>query len=758
MDFARFVARLTERPDYRGQMAHVEILPAREARYGAPPVGLHPRLAETLKQIGIERWYAHQSEALAAIGAGHDVVVVTPTASGKSLCYQAPVLDAVLKEPRTRSLWLFPTKALAQDQLGKLRAFGLRREVRCATFDGDTPTDDRRFIKASAHIVLSNPDMLHLGILPNHTQWSTFLRHLRYVVLDEIHAYRGVFGSHVAMVLRRLERLSAYYGARPQFICCSATIANPGELAFALTGREHTVVSQHGAPAGKRTFVLWNPPPLEGGEQKRRSTLYEAASLFTYLVSQYVRCLAFARTRRGAELLARQAHESFRAGGSTAGERVRAYRAGYTPEQRREIERGLFHGELLGVAATNALELGVDIGDLEATLLVGYPGTIASTWQQAGRAGRGGGESLTILIAQDDPLDQFLVRNPGFLFGSPVERAIVDTGNRRIAKAHLACAAHEWPLMQGELGAFGPAAGSALEELLDEGELRQREGRCYFVGEGYPAGRVSIRSAELANVAIRVGASNGPLLGTVEKSRALLTVYPGAIYLHQGESYLVMDLDLDQGVAVVCEEDADYYTEPREDTDIRILQERLHKDLPGCAVGFGEVVVTSQVLGFRKKRVGTDTVLDVVDLDLPAQIFETEAVWLVLPPDLIMRLLEQDLDFAGAIHALEHASIGMMPLLSMCDRWDVGGVSTPLHPDTGRATIFVYDGYPGGAGIAEAGYHDISRWQSMTLDAIRGCRCSDGCPACVHSPKCGNNNQPLDKAGAVYLLQRILEG
>ena len=770
MNAADYVRRLRSSPNYQDQIEHVELIPSRSAKYAATAEPLHTDLSEKLREQGIRGLYTHQARAIDSVRAGRHVIVVTPTASGKTLAYNIPVIESVLRDRKSRAYYLFPTKALAQDQLGKLNDLGFFPQVRFATFDGDTPQADRRFIKRGAHIALTNPDMLHVGILPYHTSWAQFFMNLRFVVIDEIHSYRGVFGAHVAQVIHRLRRICRQYGSNPQFIACSATVANPGELMNALTGLDSDVVDEEGAPAGRRTFVFWNPPLLgEAGD--RRSANMEVTELFKGLVEDGVRTLVFAKARKSAELILKYTREALQRDESSLAKRVMSYRAGYTPQERREIEQGLFRGDLVGITSTNALELGVDVGDLDATVLTGYPGTIASTWQQAGRAGRGGEDSLSVLVALDGPLDQYLMRHPEYFFGRVHEHAIVDAGNRRILEGHLQCAAYESPLTEEDLTLFDPAARDVMKALEEAGRLIWRSGRWYFRGAGYPAGEINIRSISSETYEIREGAgrvldsdggtvslrNRGRLIGEIDGARVFQTVHPGAIYLHQGVTYLVEQLDEEEKVASVRAVDVGYYTEPREITHITVLSERGSRALPGATAYFGEVVVTTQVLGYRVKQLYSDTVLDIVDLDLPEQIFETEAYWYTVPAALIDEINRAGLDLCGAIHAAEHAAIGMMPLFSTCDRWDLGGVSTPHHPDTGMATVFVYDGYPGGVGICESTYGRLEGLLGTTAEMIAGCPCQEGCPSCVQSPKCGNNNEPLDKRGALLLLQRLLQ-
>jgi DEAD/DEAH box helicase domain-containing protein len=776
MNFTDYIRRIRANPDYRGQVAHAQEIPPRPARYAEPEEPLHPILEARLRALGIDRLYTHQAAAVDAVRRGEHVMAVTATASGKTLCYNLPAIEAVLRDPRARAFYLFPTKALAQDQLGKLNDFGLFPTVRFATYDGDTPQEERRYIKRGAHIVLTNPDMLHVGIMPYHTTWAQFFANLRYVVVDEIHTYRGVFGANVAQVMRRLRRICAHYGASPQFIACSATIANPASLMRALTGLDPTVIDDDGAPRGKRTFVFWNPP-LVGENGERRSAHTEATSLFVNLVESFVRTITFTKARKSAELILRYTREEFERRESLLGGRVMSYRAGYTKEERRAIEDGLFSGKLLGVTATNALELGVDVGGLDATVLTGYPGTIASAWQQAGRAGRAQDEALSVLVALDNPLDQYLMRHPEYFFGRPVEQAIVDPDNRRVLAAHLACAAYELPVGENDLPLFSPRAPEVLAQLEEEGTLVRRNGKWYYRGDDYPPAGVNIRSASAETYEIReskvesrksqdfplstfdsrLSTPPGRLIGTVEGASVYFTVHPGAIYLHQGETYLVEELDEESRVARVRPAEVNYYTEPRELTHITVLGEKESRPLGVTQARFGEVVVSTQVLGFRRKQLYTDIIIDLVDLDLPEQVFETEAFWFTVPAAMVAELAKAGLDLGGAIHAAEHACIGMMPLFAMCDRWDIGGVSSPNHPDTGLATVFIYDGHPGGVGIAEATFDRLAELLQATQEMIAACPCADGCPSCVQSPKCGNNNEPLDKRGAAWLLKATLK-
>jgi DEAD/DEAH box helicase domain-containing protein len=600
--------------------------------------------------------------------------------------------------------------------------------------------------------------MLHIGILPNHQLWSRFLRSLKYVVIDEAHAYRGVFGSHLAGVLRRLRRVCHLYGSEPQFVFCSATIANPGEHAEELAGLPFVVVDDDGAPHGGKNFVFWNPPLINDSKTMRRSANYEATNLFTELLANGVRTLTFARTRRLTELIYTYTRDKLGSIEPALAKRVKPYRAGYLAEDRRKIEHELFTGKLLGVVATNALELGIDIGDLEATILTGYPGSIASTWQQAGRSGRGKEQSLSFLVGLDNPLDQYFMRHPEFFFRKNFENALVNPNNPYILRAHLLCAAWEMPLTNADEKYFGSALSKEKDELVARGALNERRGKWYLAASiSYPSQDINIRSASGENYAL-IDTSTGSLLETVESGIAFFQIHPGAIYLHQGETYLITKLDLAHHAAYATPTQANYYTQTKELTDLHILKTRRTKNTRHAKVFLGEVEVTTTVLGFKRKAQFTEEVLGEEGLDLPPQTFLTVALWFDLPDGVISRLNEDQLDLAGGLHATEHATIGILPLFALCDRNDIGGVSTVFHPDTGKAQIFIYDAHPGGVGIAEKGFELIEELWQVTMDTIKECPCQDGCPSCIQSPKCGNNNKPLDKKAAQVLLEGLLTG
>ena len=735
-----------------GSLVHVRELPARPSALEPLPADLPDVLVERLRLLGIEGLYPHQAEALDRVRAGQNVVVSTGTASGKSLVYHLAVAAEAVADPKRTALYLFPTKALARDQLRWVRSLRLP-QVKAAVYDGDTPSAERPLIRRSANLLLSNPDMLHASLLPDHARWADFFLRLSLVVVDEAHVARGVFGSHVAMVLRRLRRLVAHYGGEPRFVLASATIGNPSELAERLVGVPFDAVTEDASPSGGKVFALYDPPVIDEESGARRSALTDASGIMARLAEDGIRSIGFARSRRAAELLAEFTRREL------TGElrrRVKSYRAGYLPEDRRRLEHELAEGELVAVASTNALELGIDIGSLDAAILVGYPGTRASMWQQAGRAGRRTEGSLGILVAQDDPLDQFLVTHPEELFDRPPEAAVIDPRNPFVLGPHLACAARELPLADEELTRFWPDAGGVVADLESRGELVRRRELLHHRGRSSPHRQVDIRSASGHTFAIVIE-DTGELLGTVDEARAYYHVHPGAVYLHQGESFLVRQLDLDARVALVSRADPDHYTRSRDTTDVGVIATDEETTIgDDVSTSYGTVHVTNQVVAYVRTHVATGETLEIVPLSLPPQTLETKAVWWAIPQRVLDRAALAPAQVPGAAHAAEHAAIGLLPLVATCDRWDVGGVSTNFHPDTGSCAIFIYDGYPGGAGIAERGYRSAVRLLRSTLETVRNCPCAHGCPSCVQSPKCGNGNEPLDKAGAVSLLAAIL--
>jgi len=760
------------------------------------PAELHPDVVAGLERAGIERLYAHQAQALASAWE-RTTIVTTGTASGKSLCFNLPTLDALCRDAFARALYLYPTKALSQDQARALGSFGLAKQVRPAIYDGDTPRDARGDVRRSANVVLTNPDMLHVGILPHHDSWERLLRNLAFVVVDEAHVYRGVFGSHVANVLRRLLRLTDYYGSKPRVLLASATIANPVELAERLTGLEDVgLIDSDGSPTPRRQIAMWNPPLTDEAIGARRSALGEAAEVLAKLVRDGARCICFMKSRKGVELLARMVREDLERTDADLAERVAPYRAGYTPQQRRALEARLTSGELRAVITTDALELGIDIGELDAAVVVTFPGTVAALRQMWGRAGRRG-KGFAVYVAGEDALDQFFCRHPDEFLERPVEAAILDHESAQIHQAHLLCAAYEGPLEQRDAEFFGPRWEAHAEALVSAGLLRKRTvqrapsdlarasenvgAEAYVLRRpaDYPAAKVSLRSSSPDSFAI-VDVSSGELLGQTEAARAHSTVHDGAIYLHQGRSYEVRELDLENRRALVAPFDGDWYTQPKRETDTNIERLLDRREALGVTLSFGEVSVTETVLGYQRKRLSDHAQVDLVMLDLPQTSFSTQALWFELDGATLTGLVggspsngdgaprrgERETTVGngivpmeallGSLHATEHAQIAVLPLIAMCDRWDIGGLSTNMHPQTGGPTIFIYDGHPGGIGITRLAYQ---RFGELCRDAHRligECPCESGCPSCVQSPKCGNLNEPLSKAGAKLVLDGML--
>ena len=766
-----------------------------EATLVGIPGELHADVVAGLDRVGIEQLYSHQARALASAWE-RTTIVTTGTASGKSLCFNLPTLDALCRDAFARALYLYPTKALAQDQARAINAFGLTKQVRPQIYDGDTPRDARGNIRRRANVVLTNPDMLHLGILPHHGRWERLFSHLRIVVIDEAHVYRGVFGSHVANVLRRLLRVAAAYGSDVRVLLASATIANPLELAERLTGLDDVgLIDGDGSPTPRRQIAMWNPPLTDEAIGARRSAIGEAAELLARLVREGSRAICFMKSRKGVELLARMVREDLERGDPELAERVAPYRAGYTAQQRRELEARLTSGELRAVITTDALELGIDIGELDAAVVVTFPGTVAALRQMWGRAGRRG-KGLAVYVAGEDALDQFFCRHPDEFLERAVEAAILDHESAQIHQAHLLCAAYEGPLESGDAEFFGPRWEAHAEALVSAGLLRKRVGRSAGEAEtdqsrvggremyvlrrpdDYPAAKVSLRSSSPDSFAI-VDVSSGELLGQTEAARAHSTIHDGAIYLHQGRSYEVRELDLEHRRALVAPFDGDWYTQPKRETDTNIERLLDRREVLGVTLSFGEVSVTETVLGYQRKRLADHAQVDLVMLDLPQTSFSTQALWFELDGATLVGLAgatpegkggarEHKRDgrgddivipmdaLLGSLHATEHAQIAVLPLIAMCDRWDIGGLSTNAHPQTGGPTIFIYDGHPGGIGITRLAFQ---RFEELCRDAhrlITECTCKSGCPSCVQSPKCGNLNEPLSKAGARALLDSML--
>lgn len=749
------------------RLRHVHTRPARAGRTASWPDWVAPELSAALHGQGIDRLWEHQEQVARAAREGQHVVVATGTASGKSLGFLLPVLTAIIEGQAAvtgrgaTALYLAPTKALGADQAARLHQLAVPG-IRASTVDGDSPPEERRWAREHAHYVLTNPDLVHHSLLPGHERWSTFLRALKYVVVDECHVYRGVFGAHVSAVLRRLLRVAARYGASPTVVLASATVADPGKLAERLIGQSVLAVTEDSSPRAEQTIALWQPP--EGEDGSRRSVLAESSMLLAELVSQQVQTVAFARSRQGVEVVASRAREALgeaspgRPGSpgtpstATSGQ-VAAYRGGYLPEERRALEGALRERRLLGLAATSALELGIDIAGLDAVVMAGWPGTRASFWQQAGRAGRRGSPSLAIFVAADDPLDSYLLAHPEMVLDAPVEAAVVDPENPYVLGPHLAAAAAELPLTPEDVRWFGPSVPALADQLVANGLLRRRPTGWFWARGDRPTDHLSLRAA---NQAVQIVDSRaGALLGTVDGARALSTVHEGAVYLHQGRPHVVTSLDLEAGIAMVVAGDPGWTTRARSESSFQILSTQAEHAWGGVRVCRGTVQVRSRVTSFLRIAPGGE-VIGTHMLDLPEQTLRTQAVWWALPEEELALAGVGEAEIAGALHAAEHASIGMLPLLATCDRWDLGGVSTPMQENLGLPTVMVYDGHPGGAGFSQRGFEVAATWLTATRDMIADCPCEVGCPSCIQSPKCGNGNEPLDKAGAVAVLSHLL--
>nr|WP_216852846.1 DEAD/DEAH box helicase [Phytoactinopolyspora halotolerans] len=754
------------------RITHVESIAARPGTPAEWPGWVDPVVRERYEARGITAPWRHQAEAATLAWNGRSVVIATGTASGKSLAYLLPSLTAARAGRRRggTTLYISPTKALAADQLRAIDELAVP-DVVATTYDGDTPTELRTMARNYATYLLTNPDMLHRSMLPGHHRWAGFLRALRFVVVDECHEYRGVFGSHVAQVLRRLRRICAGYGSTPTFVLASATTADPAATAERLTGATAEAVTEDASPRGATSFLLWEPPFQPGGaggpggggtdqdgeQGSRRSVFAETADLLADLVVADARTVAFVRSRRAAETVAGLARSALRTVEPALADRVASYRAGYLAHERRALEAALQEGRLVGVAATTALELGVDVSGLDAVLIAGWPGTLASLWQQAGRAGRAGRDALAVLIASDDPLDSYVVHHPEAVFGRPIEATVLDPDNPYVLAPHLCAAAAERSLADSDLELFGPATSQVLATLEADGLLRrrgERHPRWHWTSRDRPADLADLRGS--GGLVTLVEPETGRVLGTVDEVRAHFGAHPGAVYVHQGETYIVQSLDLDAGIALVERGAPDYTTSAQEISALRIVAESDRTSWRHARLTLGDVEVTSQVVGYTKRLLGTGEIIGSEPLDLPERHLRTRAVWWTLPDEAVAAAGVAEADAPGAAHAAEHASIGMLPLIASCDRWDVGGLSTVRHPETGMLTVFVHDGHPGGAGFAERGYHAAAEWLRMTRRTVAECPCERGCPSCVQSPKCGNGNEPLDKAGAIRLLDVVL--
>jgi len=757
VDIKAFIDEITGRADLK-EVVHHEVLPSREPLLAETSEPLSQEVKAALTSLGIDGLFSHQAEGIDLVRQGRNVVVMTPTASGKSLIYNIPVAEAILKDPEARAMYIFPLKGLEQDQLGAFRELASRLPLPqhesagkgrrkaytpgiSEIYDGDTSAYRRKKIRESPPaVVLTNPDMIHLAINPFHQKWERFLKNLKYVIVDEVHTYRGVFGSHVANVLRRLRRVARLYGSDPVFIACSATIANPGELAHMLTGLEFETISKSGAPQGTRHFVFLNP-------SFGVSPYTVATRLFASSVRSGFKTIAFTKARKITELMHSWINDGYR----DIRESISSYRAGFLPEERREIERRLFNGELSGVISTSALELGVDIGGLDVCILVGYPGTVSSTWQRSGRVGRSGRDSLIVMVGLADALDQYFMRNPADFFRRRSEAAVLDPENRPITKSHLLCAATERYLKADDRFYNVPRLAPLIAELEAEGKIRRGKLDVWFSRRKYPQMEVSIREAGEAYSIIK---EDGTLLGESSSSRVLYDLHPGAIYLHKGMQYRVHKLDMRDRV-VLCRpaNDVMYYTRAITNEESEILSEDDSIELRNTIVKFGRLRITERILGYRKKQIYTEQGLGEFPLELPPSVFTTTGIWMKVGEDILDGIKRKGFSTGGALHAAEHAAIAALPLFALCDRMDLGGVSYPMNTDLGSAAIFIYDGHEGGVGLTRRGFECVRDWFSSTAALMEECSCEVACPSCTQDPKCGNNNEPLDKRGAIMILR-----
>jgi DEAD/DEAH box helicase domain-containing protein len=769
-DISSFLQNIQSSPGYRGQIAYIKDIPPRDAVHQEPEVTISPVIRDALSSVGISSLYSHQARAVDLISQGRNVSIVTSTASGKTVCYNIPVLESLLSDPESTSLFLFPTKALAQDQLRVLGHFcssdiRLQNLVRAGTYDGDTPRETRRKLRSEGNIILTNPDMLHQGILPYHSRWSRFFNKLRYVVVDEMHTYRGIFGSNVANVLRRLRRILNHYGCRPTFVLCSATIANPGELAETLIGDECDIISDDGSPRGRKLFVLWNPAFIDSHRMERKSSNVDAHELMVGLVETGIQTITFTKARVVAELILRYVRDALARRNPHLVDKVSAYRAGYLPEERRRIEKALFCGELLGVASTNALELGIDVGSLDASIIVGFPGTIASTWQQAGRAGRKTDEALVVFVAYNDPIDQYLMRNPSYFFGQTPENAVIDPLNPYILAGHLSCAAFELPLSSEDEAVFGKLTQPIVSVLEEVKKVKTIDDRTYWATTDFPAAGVGLRTISDDTFTIVDVTEGEKVIGLVDAISAPELVYPEGIYIHGGETYLVRNLDLDGKVACVERKEVDYYTQPILDSSIRAKEERRSHTWGDLNVYYGDATVSWKTTAFKKIKFYSLDSIGYGSVDIPTQHLETVSLWMYPDAEVVSYLKHKGKNPVEGLVGLKNVLINILPLFVMCDRQDIGGIVESSN--TGRPTIFLYDRFKGGLGFCEKAYALLPKVLRSVLQVIDECPCDDGCPSCVglpvlrppqhQDPDPGYGYPIPDKEGAALLVRRLLE-
>jgi len=742
-----FIQGLKKSDTFRQSLVHHHYIPEVKASYSSPAGGLPLWLESALRAIGIEQLYAHQARAIEHVRAGRNVVLVTPTASGKSLAFNIPIIEMLVRDPDARALYLFPLKALEQDQLVRLEELcsqvAGQGDVSAAIYDGDTPRAERQKIRtALPRILITNPDMLHHGIMPYHTQWEKLFRSLKYIVIDELHTYRGVFGSHILQIFRRIRRLSTFYGSEVHFIAASATIENPRELAEALLDDEFEVVSESGAPAKAKHFLFFNPS---------HSPYTEAARLVSTCIEAGLKTIAFTRSRKITELLYSWCLE----GNPGLRSKISAYRAGFLPEERRQIESELFAGRLDGVISTSALEMGIDIGGLDACILVGYPGTITATWQRGGRVGRKDREALIILIAGPDALDQYFVLNPQNFFERPCERAVVDADNGEIISSHLVCAAAEVPLRSDDKVFDTKRYQQELADLVSAGKLEQgAKGKIWFATKTMPHRDMDLRAM---GQSFSIMTPDTKIIGQVSGRQRYVECHPGAIYLHRGNQYFIEDVDESKREILARSVDFDYYTVAVSDKETEILEVHCSKQVSHFTVNRGRLKVTETIKGFQRKRILGQILIDQVPLSYPPLTFETVGIWVEIEEEFRQFLEEHGRHYMGSLHGIEHAALSLFPLFALCDRNDVGGVCMPNHPQVKKGVIFMYDGHSGGVGLAARAYEVIDQLLERTLKLIEFCPCEEGCPSCIHSPKCGSGNKPLDKGGSIVALKLLLD-
>jgi DEAD/DEAH box helicase domain-containing protein len=748
MSVTETIAHLRNDPRFSGCISHIEILPPKTAVYEQPESPLPSPLSEYLDSRGISL-YSHQSEAIAALRARESIILTTPTASGKSIAFSIPIVEKAFVDTDATALALYPTKALTHDQLHGVREMeqGTGIPLHAAIYDGDTPRDRRPDIRSRSRLVMTNPYELH-QILPWHHQWSRFLSHLQFVVIDEAHRYRGVYGSHVALLIRRLRRICRHYGAEPRFILSTATLANPGEFAERLCGIRCRVIRNDGSPRGEKRFILYNP--FHDGIATR-SAHRESSALLVACMEYGLQTLCFTGARKTTELITLWTKDALLSERKGSPEQVASYRAGYLPEERREIERKLKNGVIRGVVSTNALELGIDIGSLDGVILSGYPGTMMSTWQQAGRAGRSSAESLAILVAFQNPLDQYFMKNPGSFFSAPHEHAIIDLNNPYILTGQTLCAASELPLIPDrDREFFGEQLPPLVDSLAAQHLISSTRRGYLYSGTRRPAELVALGAISSEHFTV---VCDGQLLETMDRAQAYREAHPGAIMLHQGEKYLVREMDPGRHLIRVEPVDVDYYTKPLKIVDVAITRELTRRFLGDIPLSFGDVLVTEHYSAYKVMQY--DTVIAIEPLSLPPLSFPTKAIWFGIPENLETAVQARGEDFGGGLHGVEHALIAVMPFYVLCDRWDIGGLSVPSRGEQGGPTVFIYDGFEGGIGLAEHAYTIFEELAEMTCRLVRDCSCEEGCPSCIYSPKCGNDNQPLDKQGTLTLLNGL---